>query len=98
MIENCSLSLIQNYIGNITDLQNSYEPNISIIDNLRHQFPETKIVTMTYEPLVGMTSYTDEKGYTLHYEYDDFGQIKEIYEFVNGVKHILKHFDYQTIN
>ena len=98
VIENCSLSLIQNYIGNITDLQNSYEPNISIIDNLRHQFPEAKIVTMTYEPLVGMTSYTDEKGYTLHYEYDDFGQIKEIYEFVNGVKQILKHFDYQIEN
>jgi hypothetical protein len=53
---------------------------------------------MTYEPLVGMTSYTDAKGYTLYYEYDDFGQIQEVYELVNGLKNILKHFDYQIQN
>ena len=53
---------------------------------------------MTYEPLVGIKSYTDAKGYTQYYEYDDFGKIQEIYEMVNGTKTVLKRFDYQIKN
>ena len=98
VIENSSFLTIQNRLGDINNLQNSYAPDISPIDNLRSLLPDARIITMTYEPLVGMTSYTDAKGYTLYYEYDDFGQIKEIYESANGVKKILKHFDYQFEN
>lgn len=98
VIENSSFVTIQNRLGDINNLQNSYAPDISPIDNLRSLLPDARIITMTYEPLVGMTSYTDAKGYTLYYEYDDFGQIKEIYESANGVKKILKHFDYQFEN
>lgn len=72
--------------------------SISILDELRNLLPSASINTMTYEPLVGITSYTDAKGYTQYYEYDDFGHVQEIYELVNGTKHILKHFDYQLKN
>ncbi len=84
--------------NHIRDLKSTYNPNMSIVNNLRNLLPNASIKTMTYEPLVGMTSYTDAKGYTQYYEYDDFGQIKEIYELISGTKNILKHFDYQIQN
>ena len=53
---------------------------------------------MTYAPLIGITSYTDPKGYTQYYEYDDFGRIREIYEKVGDKKSIIKSFEYQVQN
>lgn len=99
-ITNATLATIKNKLGEtrITQLQQSYTPDLSVVNSLRTQLPSTNINTMTYEPLVGMTSYTDAKGYTLYYEYDDFGQIQEVYELVNGQKNIIKHFDYQIQN
>ena len=99
-ITNATLATIKNKVGEsrITQLQQSYTPDLSVVNSLRTQLPSMNITTMTYEPLVGMTSYTDAKGYTLYYEYDDFGQIQEVYELVNGQKNILKHFDYQIQN
>lgn len=99
-IINATLNDVETKIGinQIKGLQDSYAPNMPIVNNLRNLLPYASICTMTYAPFVGMTSYTDEKGYTLYYEYDDFGQIKEIYQLVNGIKNILKHFDYQIEN
>ena len=53
---------------------------------------------MTYEPFVGITSYTDEKGYTQYYKYNDYGQLQEIYEIVNDSIKVLKHFEHQVKN
>ena len=99
-IQNDSLATIENMIGNDTlnALQYSYEPNMSLIDTLRSLLPHAQITTMTYAPLIGMTSLTDNKGYTQYFEYDDFGRICEIYENVNGTKNILKTFDYHLKN
>ena len=99
-IVNATLSEVKSKIGEskIKELQSSYTPDMSTVNNLRNLLPKTSINTMTYEPLVGITSYTDAKRYTQYYEYDDFGQIKEIYESANGVNKILKHFDYQFKN
>lgn len=99
-IKNDSLETIEDIIGRdtLSALQNSYAPNMSMIDTLRGQLPHTQIITMTYMPLVGITSHTDAKGYTEYYGYDDFGRICEIYENVNGTKNILKSFDYQLQN
>ena len=73
-------------------------PNMSQVDNLRSLLPHAQITTMTYAPLIGMTSLTDAKGYTQYFEYDDFGRLCEIYENVDGTKSILKSFDYQLNN
>ncbi len=99
-ITNATLATIKNKLGEtqITQLQQSYTPDISVVNNLRTQLSATNINTMTYEPLVGIKSYTDAKGYTQYYEYDDFGKIQEIYEMVNGTKTVLKRFDYQIKN
>ena len=99
-IKNDSLETIENEIGKdyLTTLQNSYMPNMSQVDTLRSLLPHAQITTMTYAPLIGMTSLTDAKGYTQYFEYDDFGRLCEIYENVDGTKSILKSFDYQLNN
>ena len=83
---------------NINQLQYSYNPEISEINHLRELLPDAQIRTMTYLPFIGMSSFTDPKGYTLYYEYDDFKRLTTIYELINGKKNIIKHFDYQLRN
>lgn len=95
-ILNDSLETIENKIceNSLIAIQNSYSPDMSKIENLRKELPNAQINTMTYDPLVGITSYTDIRGYTTYYEYDDFGRVCEIYEKVGEKKYILKTFDY----
>ncbi len=48
------------------------------IDEVRI-YPSTAMMkTYTYDPLIGMTSATDENGKTTYYEYDSFGRLQYI--------------------
>ncbi|AXT51165.1 hypothetical protein D1818_10125 [Aquimarina sp. BL5] len=46
--------------------------------NLRSALPNSMVTTYTYDPLIGITSVTDPKGYTMYYEYDDFNRLEYV--------------------
>ena len=46
------------------------------LDLLRADFPNALITTYTYNPVYGVTSVTDPKGYTTFSEYDALGRLK----------------------
>ncbi len=50
---------------------------------LRVGFPNAMVTSYTYDPLVGVTSITDPKGYRMDYEYDAFNRL-EFVKDANG--------------
>ena len=48
----------------------------SRLTSLRSSFPEAQVTSFTYDPLIGVTSMTDPRGYTVYYEYDEFNRLK----------------------
>lgn len=46
------------------------------LNSLRSQFPQAMITTYTYNPLIGLTSITDPKGYTAYYVYDNQNRLE----------------------
>lgn len=50
-----------------------------------------QVNTYTYSPLLGVTSETDPKGYTIFYEYDNFGRLAHVRDMANN---IIKKYEY----
>ncbi|SNR17633.1 RHS repeat domain-containing protein [Tenacibaculum jejuense] len=50
------------------------------LDALRSlpELSKAQITTYTYDPLIGVTSITDPRGYVMYYEYDNFNRLKLI--------------------
>ncbi|MEX0274997.1 MAG: RHS repeat domain-containing protein [Flavobacteriaceae bacterium] len=49
------------------------------MEALRVALPADALMTgYTYDPLIGVTSITDARGYTTYYEYDGFNRLKAI--------------------
>lgn len=48
------------------------------LNNLRNATLNAMVTTYTYDPLIGVTSITDPKGYTVYYEYDTFNRLKQV--------------------
>lgn len=48
------------------------------LTNLRNAAPNAMVTTYTYDPLIGVTSITDPKGYTVYYEYDTFNRLTQV--------------------
>jgi hypothetical protein len=61
------------------------------LNKLRTNFPNAFVNTYTYDPLVGITSQTDAKGYTTFYEYDEFQRLLNIKDYSGN---IIKNFKY----
>ena len=64
---------------------------ISTQELLRAGFPNALITTYTFDPLIGVTSTTDSKGYSTFYGYDDLNRLKWIKDDQDN---ILKDFNY----
>jgi hypothetical protein len=62
------------------------------LEKLRTNFPDALISTYTYEPLIGLTSQTDAKGYTTFYDYDEF---QRLWNIKDQGGNIIKNYIYQ---
>ncbi len=68
---------------------------ISKLNKIRVGLPLTMVTTYTYDPLIGVTSITDPKGYTIYYHYDSFNRL----EFVKDAEgHLLSENKYNYKN
>ncbi len=86
-IENASYSDISQYINNLKNKSDNdkdqttgylgYEGTLRLaLDKLRNDIPKAMITTYTYDPLVGVTSITDPRGYSTYYIYDEYKRLK----------------------
>jgi hypothetical protein len=87
-IENATYSQVSGQVANLqskSDLdvdrcletETCNENNLrSALTTLRNSLPNAMVTTYTYDPLVGVTSITDPKGYTIYYEYDGLNRLK----------------------
>lgn len=81
----------------ITNAENSPKPDdtfLAAIDGLRTVLTASDITTMTYKPLVGVTSMTDARSFRVDYSYDTSGRLIEEYFMENGTKRTLKKYTY----
>ena len=58
-----------NYPSSDADLQ-------LVLNLIRNNNPTALVTTYTYKPLVGVTSVTDPRGYTMYYTYDSQNRLK----------------------
>lgn len=63
----------------------------SAIDEVRVHPSDAQMSTFTYDPLIGMTSSTDENNVTTYYEYDSFGRLHRL---LDRDKNVLKEYEY----
>ncbi|MCF6297576.1 MAG: RHS repeat protein, partial [Flavobacteriaceae bacterium] len=88
-IENATYSQVLSQVANLQDKSNldndrthgslGNEGSLrTALSNLRASLPDAMVTTYTYDPLIGVTSITDPRGYTIYYEYDDFNRLKEV--------------------
>lgn len=87
-IENATYSQVSGQVSNLESLSNldddtcmdsgtCSEKNLrASLNSLRNSLPNAIVTTYTYDPLIGVTSITDPKGYTTYYEYDDLNRLK----------------------
>ncbi len=87
-IENASYLDIAAALGvTVTVLEDYDETDLSQINGLRgnSNLSQAMITTYTYDPLVGVTSITDTRGYTTYYIYDNFNRLKEVRDGDNNL-------------
>jgi hypothetical protein len=63
-----------------------------IIDEVRLHPVSALMSTYTYDPIIGITSMSDENGKTTHFKYDQFNRLKYLKD---NEKNIVKHYQYK---
>ncbi len=89
-IENMTYSGVAAYVGEIQNKSNSDTDHKmgsqgtegalrTELNKLHVELPaDAMVTTYTYDPMVGVTSMTDPRGYTVYYEYDDFNRLQYV--------------------
>jgi len=65
------------------------------LSSFREALPNAQVTTITYDPLVGVTSVTDPKGYTMYYKYDSFNRLEYI---IDADGNYLNKYEYHYYN
>ncbi|WP_430906542.1 hypothetical protein [Maribacter sp. 2-571] len=66
--------------------------NTNLRNNIQDQ---TLVTTYTYNRLIGVTSMTDPRGYTIYYEYDDLNRLKAV---KNAEGNLVTDYEYNYKN
>jgi YD repeat-containing protein len=74
------------------------DTNKAKIDELRKKLPQAQVTTYTYRPLVGVQTITSPNGFTIYYDYDDFGRLKETYFIEDNVRKSIEKYEYHYKN
>lgn len=53
---------------------------LSALDAIRTSMPGAMVTTLTYRPMIGISTITDPTGYRLYYDYDEFLRLKAVSE------------------
>jgi YD repeat-containing protein len=86
-VENSTYDQIAGYVLNLQNLSDADDDNCmgssckeeilrASLKSLRESLSNSMVSTYTYNPLVGVTSTTDAKGFSSYYEYDSLGRLK----------------------
>lgn len=65
-------------LQSLSDIANNEANLLTELSVLRTSFPNVMITTYTYLPLVGVSTITDPKGYTMNYTYDGLGRLQNV--------------------
>lgn len=68
-----ALNINSTLIDDITTSDSSIRTELQ---KIRDGLPNAMVTTYTYTPLIGVTTITDPKGYTMFYEYDEFNRLE----------------------
>ncbi len=104
-VENAAYTQLESAVANISatflsDLGNSTSQTdidtklAQLRTELGTDLPDAMTTTYTYDPLIGMTSRTDQAGIKSYYEYDSFGRLESVKDD-NG--DIVKAYDYHYV-
>ncbi len=68
-----------------------------LLNNLRNHpvFANSLMTTTTYDPIIGLTSKTDSRGYTMYYQYDDLNRLKRVMD-QNGKVYSSNEYNYRN--
>ncbi len=89
-LENTTYSAVSSYVNNIESKSNLDTDHTmgdsgtegalrQALNSLRTALPsDVMITTYTYDPMIGVTSMTDPRGYTVYYEYDTYNRLQYV--------------------
>lgn len=90
-VENAGIGPLDNFAGSTKPSEEEWNK----LNALRALLPHALVYTYKYEPMIGVTSITDPKGMTLHYEYDAKGRLTVERD---GDNNIIKTYRYTLKN
>lgn len=88
-IENATYAQVSGYITGIQTASNNDNDRTegtsgnegilrSALTNLRNALPNAQVTSLTYDPLIGVTSISDPRGRTIYYIYDGFNRLQYV--------------------